>query len=69
MKVCPKCKSKNIISVEYWYGNAERYDGISEYACHKCGYRQGRWTGQEIKSGYVEPRLGRGGKPVKRREE
>ena len=66
MQTCPKCKSKNIISCEYWYDNPERYDGISEYMCKDCEYRQGRWTGKELKSGYIEPRLGRGGKPVKR---
>lgn len=69
MKKCPKCGSKNIVAVEYWHDSPERYDGISEYDCKNCDYRQGRWTGEELKSGYIEPRLGHGGKPVRREGE
>lgn len=61
MKKCPKCESTNIIACEYWYGSPERYDGISEYQCKDCHYRQGRWTGQELKDGEVESRYGERG--------
>lgn len=65
MKSCPKCKKrKHIVGVEYGYGSPERYDGISEWVCMKpagCGYRQGRWSGKELKGNDVEKRFG--GKP------
>lgn len=64
MTKCPKCSSENIVAVEYSHPNPERYDGVSEYQCIDCAYRQGRWTHKELPVGYVEPRLGRGGKPV-----
>lgn len=59
MKQCPKCHSIDIVGCEYAYGHPERYDGISEYRCMKCKYRQGRWTGKELGEGEDEPRLGR----------
>lgn len=62
--VCPKCSSTNIILIEYSWDNPEHYDGISEYRCLACDYRQGRWTGKELKLGFIEPRYGRGGEPV-----
>ena len=52
---------------EYPYDCRERYDGVSEYIClaeSTCGYRVGRWTGKELKPGFIEPRYGRGGEPV-----
>lgn len=59
---CPKCGSHNIVSVQYSYTSPQAYDGISEYWCHPgnggCGYREGRWTGFELKDGELEPRLG-----------
>ena len=58
MKKCPKCGSTHIIGVEYWYGSPERYDGVSEWECRVCGYRQGRWSGLEIPDGYAESRYG-----------
>jgi transposase-like protein len=61
MKQCPKCKSKNIIAMEYGYPCPESYDGISEYRCIDCQYRQGRWTGQELKDGEIESRYGKRG--------
>ena len=51
--------------VEYAYGSEERYDGVSEVTCSLCGYREGRWTGMELKEGFIEPRFGRGDKPIK----
>jgi hypothetical protein len=61
---CPRCGSKNIGGVEYAL-TSEDYDGVSEWNCIDCRYRQGRWTGQELKDGFIEPRYGRGGQPVK----
>lgn len=62
--VCRRCGSKNAIMVEYSWESPEHYDGISEYKCLDCDTRIGRWTGQELKLGYIEPRLGEGGRPV-----
>ena len=59
MKICPKCKSKNILMIEYGYPCPESYDGISEYRCEDCKYRQGRWTGNELKKGEIEPVFGK----------
>ena len=64
MEACPKCQAKNIVGVEYHGLHPQRYDGISEWMCLSCKYRQGRWTGKELTRGFVEPRLGRGGLPV-----
>lgn len=55
---CPKCKSKNIVGVEYMM-TSEDYDGVSEWQCLKCKYRQGRWSGQELKEGELEPAANR----------
>lgn len=67
--VCPNCLSDDIIAVEYSYDSPEYYDGISEYKCLECGYREGRWTGKGLRLGYIEPRYGRGGEPVPIKEE
>ncbi len=64
MEICPKCKSKNIIGIEYMAGTPQDYDGISEWQCQDCGYRQGRWSGLELKEGFIERKFG--GKPVKK---
>ena len=58
MNQCPKCDSKNIVMIEYWYTHPERYDGVSEYECKDCGYRQGRWSGKELKGDEYEKRYG-----------
>lgn len=58
MSKCPKCGSDQIIGCEYGYGMKERYDGVSEYRCVKCGFRKGRWSGRELKDGEYEPRYG-----------
>lgn len=46
---------KRHIGVEYAGG----YDGISEWQCPDCGYREGRWTGNTLTGDEVEPRFGR----------
>lgn len=55
---CPDC-GKPMVSVEY-RGTSEDYDGTSEYACPTdgCGVRIGRWTGQRLTTGQIEPRYG-----------
>lgn len=58
MEKCPDCESKNISACEYAYTSPEHYDGVSEWHCEDCGYRQGRWSGKELKEGEIEPRLG-----------
>ena len=45
--------------IEYGYPCPESYDGISEYRCQDCKYRQGRWTGNELKEGEIEPVFGK----------
>lgn len=48
----------NLIGVEYPYGDPQRYDGVSEWRCPFCGYREGRWTRKELQEGEVETRFG-----------
>lgn len=54
MNKCRKCGNKNIISVEYSWDNPNHYDGVSEIDCLKCGYREGRWSGRELKGSEQE---------------
>lgn len=53
----PKYYSK-VIGLEYNLGHPEHYDGISEWLCPLCGYREGRWSGKELKEGEDELRFG-----------
>lgn len=62
MNKCPKCNSENIIGVQYIF-TSQDYDGISEYKCSDCNYRQGRWSEIELEEGFIEKRYG--GKPIK----
>jgi Zn ribbon nucleic-acid-binding protein len=55
---CPRCGERTIVGIEYAYGDREHYDGVSEWRCVTCGYRQGRWTGRELGEGDVELRFG-----------
>jgi transposase-like protein len=61
MYKCPKCNSTNIVAIEYGYPSPEQYDGISEYQCQDCKYRQGRWSEKEIPEGYSESRFNKKG--------
>lgn len=45
---CQKCKSENIIFVEYPWDHPEHYDGTSEIECLECGARFGRWSCKEL---------------------
>ncbi len=59
--VCPSCKgdvTDNLHGLQYEPGHPEEYDGISEWHCPYCGYREGRWTHQELLEGQSEPRFG-----------
>lgn len=54
MKTCPKCNGDAIVAIEYDYGSKYRYDGVSEFMCFDCKYRQGRFCGQELHGKEVE---------------
>jgi rubredoxin len=43
-----------LIGVQYQGG----YDGVSEWRCPSCGYREGRWSGRELTGDELEPRYG-----------
>jgi|GEM_PF-2345445 len=58
MSKCRKCKSDNILLVEYGPDDPEHYDGISEIQCQDCGARIGRWSHKELKEGECEKRYG-----------
>ena len=60
MDKCPKCKNPEIISVQYHYTEPEHYDGVSEYRCSDplCGYREGRWSGKQLRGEECEKRFG-----------
>lgn len=45
---------KRTIGVEYERG----YDGISEWHCPDCDYREGRWTGNALTGNATEPKYG-----------
>ena len=58
MNKCKKCKSKNMVGVEYGYPSKNQYDGVSEWMCQDCGLRIGRWTGKELEDKEEEIRFG-----------
>jgi len=59
MKVkCPKCESKNVMCVEYFWNHPEHYDGVSEIRCQDCKCRWGRWTGKILADDEYEKRFG-----------
>lgn len=45
-----------VVGVEYEYGDPYRYDGVSEWRCPHCGYREGRWSGKALAVGESERR-------------
>jgi hypothetical protein len=53
------CQAPNIIMVQYHWESKNHYDGVSEYKCQSCGYRQGRWSGKELEDGEEEKRYGK----------
>ena len=56
---CRRCdKTVMPIGVEYSWDHPEHYDGVSEWRCGECGWREGRWTGSILTEGASEPRLG-----------
>ena len=58
MDKCTQCGGENIIMIEYGYGSKipleHQYDGISEYKCMDCGYREGRWSKKPLKGNEYE---------------
>ncbi len=60
MNNCPKCNAPGMIAVQYHHTSKNHIDGPSEWFCFKCKYRQGRWTGKELKEGEEELRCGKG---------
>lgn len=66
-EVCPKCGG-TLVMVQYSYDHKHHYDGVSEVACSEamsvggnCDYRRGRWCGEVLGPGEVEPRFHEGG--------
>lgn len=64
--ICPKCNanlkdghSTRLIGIEYPMNNPYRYDGVSEWYCPDCGYREGRWSRKSLQDSELElpPRL------------
>ena len=53
------CDKPSLVMIEYGYDHPESYDGISEYTCSSCGYRQGRWSDRELVGEDYENRYGR----------
>lgn len=53
-----KTHFSRLIGVEYPYGHAQRYDGVSEWMCPDCGARRGRWSEKLLMEGEVELRFG-----------
>ena len=51
-----KVRQRHIVGVEYDARMPVRYDGVSEYRCLGCGYREGRWSGAELIGGDYETR-------------
>lgn len=58
MIVCPKCKGICLCGIQYNWEHPEHYDGVSEFKCDECGYRQGRWSGKELVGEECERRYG-----------
>lgn len=63
MNECPKCLSTKIVGIEYDYSSKYRYDGVSEWMCQECNYRQGRWCGRPLEGKEVEGPFCEGVKP------
>lgn len=53
------CDSPNVLMIQYGYDCPEEYDGISEYTCQTCNYRQGRWSGKSLVGEQYENKYGR----------
>ena len=55
---CPRCNSLDIIGIEYSPNHPNHYDGISEWVCNDCGYREGRFSGKELLEDECEDKYG-----------
>jgi hypothetical protein len=49
----------NVIGVQYAWDDPNHYDGVSEWRCPHCGYREGRWSGRALGPNETEPPFGR----------
>lgn len=54
----PKHCNQIMTGIEYWYKSPNHYDGVSEWRCDKCNYRQGRWSGKALQQNKEELRYG-----------
>ncbi len=43
-----------MIGIEYGHDSKYRYDGVSEWKCGSCSYREGRWCERELVDHEVE---------------
>ncbi len=58
---CANCKNTDpakVVAIEYPYDSPHHYDGVSEYRCHLCNARTGRWTGRILLEDEPEKPLG-----------
>ncbi len=47
MSLCPKC-GRSMFGVQYHWNHPDHHDGISEWWCHDCDVRYGRWSGKVL---------------------
>lgn len=47
-----------VIGIKYHYSHSQHDDGISEWMCPDCGFREGRWTGKILVGSECEMRKG-----------
>jgi hypothetical protein len=57
--VNPTTHFSRVIGIEYDGLHPDHHDGVSEWQCPNCGYREGRWTGNALADGDFEPRYGK----------
>lgn len=64
---CDNDAEHKIVLVEYGYDSPHSYDGVSEIKCVEpnCGRRVGRWCGNRLEEGELEPRYCKGGEHPK----
>jgi hypothetical protein len=51
---CRNCGSPHIMAIQYTKDNKCYYDGVSEWQCHDCEHRIGRWSNHTLKKGQHE---------------
>lgn len=62
MDACTKCNNEEIIGIQYGMIADDdtpcHYDGVSEFKCMNCGYREGRWSKRPLAPQEHEPPFG-----------